>query len=288
MANTSLTLFNKFDIKNFKICEFEGEDKFGNKNAKIKYNDMYFFLQSPLLEVKSNNVMKLGGKIQSIKDLAHFRSHIIKQLVVESSNPDDEDTLKDDIDNTDIKIRTYYDIFTQIDNYCGTDAFKKEKFQKQWQGYKYIPLVKSPPIPENKKYYEYLYKFVKPRIFYKDVKDEENPNAHVLEIPIIVKGENNTQIDTFDKLRDILTFGSKYKLILSFSKMYVKKQTKEYGIVLYVHSIEIQPNIKINNKLQFLADSDEEVELKNQESLEKLKITEFKEEEEHKEQVLIK
>lgn len=157
-------------------------------------------------------------------------------------------------------IEAFYNKLVEVDNYCDTEEFRKAMFgddvvnkktgEKAYQQYTYQPLIRIPEEEkigkDGKPLYQPPYTKIKLPLEYSE--DKENPSTKpIFSIFEVKDGKRvKVQLNTFDDVLNYVTFRSKLRFIIHFSKLYAMKnkpspnEKKKYGIILKATHIEVK------------------------------------------------
>ena len=265
MSN-SLIKYSQFDINKFKVEELADNERVqAQKIAYIKYN--YGTTEKPdwknlkmqLAKIKHEHggIPREGPYYPDAQSRAHFKfsfCHDRKQY---------PDVNYDAIEEC-------YNVLKTIDEYCGSEEFKKQLFGKNASQYAYQPIIRESEPEEDddskeEKAYRPPFTKIKLDLEYNPNKDNttSKPTFKIFEL---IDGKRKEAIlESFDDVVRLVRFKSNVRFIIIFSKCYAMKtksgtEKKKYGIILKASSIESETtnaaNVSVNED-QFL-DSDEE------------------------------
>ncbi len=182
-------------------------------------------------------------------------------------------------------IEAFYNKLAEVDKMCDTDEFRKTMFgddivnrktgEKSYQQYTYQPLIRIPEEDEEKLGKDgkpmYLPPYTKIKLPLEFSENKENPSTKpIFSIFEVIDGKRTkVQLETFDDVLNYVTFRSKLRFIIHFSKFYAMKnkpspnEKKKYGIILKATHIEVKrpvSNRGISVEEDAFLDSDNEEE----------------------------
>jgi hypothetical protein len=170
----------------------------------------------------------------------------------------------------------------EIDNYCDTDEFRKQKHifgEKNYNQYSYQRIIRIPEVDEEEPkvdkngnpYYQPPFTKIKLELEYEE--DQENAK-NIPKFSIFERVDDKRvkiELKSFEDVEKFIVWQSKVRFIISFSKLYAMKtksgkEKKGYGIILKATCIEVQrpagaaKNQSINDAF---VDSDDEDNTQN-------------------------
>jgi hypothetical protein len=180
------------------------------------------------------------------------------------------------------QIELFYNKLKDIDDYCDTDEFRKQKHifgEKNYNQYSYQRIIRVPEVDEEepkvdkngKPYYQPPFTKIKLELEYEE--DQDNPK-NIPKFSIFEKIDDKRvkiELKSFEDVEKFIVWQSKVRFIISFSKLYAMKtksgkEKKGYGIILKATCIEVQrPASATKNQStnDAFVDSDDEDNVQN-------------------------
>jgi hypothetical protein len=173
-------------------------------------------------------------------------------------------------------IEVFYNKLLEIDEYCNTDEFRKKMFgEKAYNQYSYQPLIRTPEIDEDEPkldkkglpIYQPPFTKIKLELEYEEDQDDPKNIPKFSLIEKVDKTRSHIDLKSYQDVINLITWQSKVRFIISFSKLYAMKtkagkDKKGYGIILKASCIEFQRSAINNNKMasasdEFIDDDDD-------------------------------
>jgi len=270
--------FDKLNINDIIYTDLEDNERVNSqKIGYIRYkkdptdnNGIQLTIQAPTIKYEAYGIPKEGVYYPTAHKRAYFKfafSHDRKKYA-DTINYDD--------------IEKFQNLLVSIDKQVGSDDFRKKLFgEKYAHKYVYSPLVRfkeeddddeGQKLDKNgKPYYSPPYTKIKLDLAYNK---PDTPPENISTKPMfsIFERKDGTResvkLNNFDDVLKYITFGSKLRFIISFSKLYAMKSSsgsdkKMYGITLKATHIEVEDygreNHETNNDDPFESDTEETI-----------------------------
>ena len=251
--------FNQLKIENIIFTELEDNDRVSaQKIGYIRYkadkddkNGYQLSIQAPKISYEVFGIPREGPYYPSAHKRAYFKFPFCHERRKHTN-----DINYDEIENL-------YNLLLSIDKHVGSDEFRKKLFgEKLANKYAYSKLVRSkdededdepPRLDKNgNPYYSPPYKKIKLDLAYnkQDTPPENISTKPMFSIYERIDGvRKQVELNNFDDVLKYITYGSKLRFIISFSKLYAMKNSsgsdkKMYGITLKATHIEVEDHIR--------------------------------------------
>jgi len=242
---SELVLYKNVDVSKFKFTKPQ-QNKYATKQLMgfINYNGAQtLIVQTPVIHNKFQPIAKIGDY-----------------------TPSDYACTKDTSLHLNLDIphnKMFYDKIVEIDNWVGSDEFKKVYFPQNPTGYDYQPIMRCYENKEKVKHYHIKAKM--------DVQADKQDNITAFKTTIYtLSSVNPVEYSSLEELRGLLPTHSEMQCLIHFQKIYVqiKKEKgtnmQRYGITLKIKQINITseqaPTINFT-KFQMIDDPDAPVSI---------------------------
>jgi len=267
MSTKGVIKYNEFNIANLRFGKLEDNARVkSQKIAYIKYmldsaegqTEVQFKLQTPEIKTETYGIPREGPYYPDAKSRSFYKFPFCfdrKQFPTEVNYE---------------AVEHLYNVFCEIDAYCGSEEFKKECFgDKNASQYAYQPLVRVPEEDDDEEaeqkvdkngnpYYRPPFTKVKLELEYSPDQDNQStkPNFTILER--VDNKREKVELNSFDDVLKYIRFNSNLRFIINFSKLYAMKtksgtEKKKYGIVIKATHIEAKRQANKSN-VQYDAD----------------------------------
>ena len=255
--------YNKIDVNKIIFSKPKPSDWTTTQNISyINYDQdnnrkLQLKIQTPEIYYEAGGIPKLHEKTKSEEERRYIKIPFCHE----------RKKYGDKVNYDEIKI--LYDNLLEIDKKCGSQEFREEMFDKNHNQYFYQPIVRIPDPDEEPKLDKngnpfFQFPYFKGKLPF-NYNDSTIPEFKVLER--VDDKRVQVEIKSLDDVEKYIVWQSKYRLIISFSKLYAMKSKggkdkKAYGIILKITCIEVQrPANSITSKSSdAFIDSDDEVE----------------------------
>lgn len=258
---------NKIVFTELKDLDFVPSQKIGFVRYDNNGNEIQLKIQSPELYIETGGIPRESQYYPTPKERSFFKYSFCHKEKRYPSNANYE------------QIEQFFDKLIEIDNMCNTDEFRKQVFgEKNYNQYSYQPLVRFPEVDEEEPKLDkngkpiLQFPYIKIKLELEREEDQDDPkNIPKFSIFEKIDGKRaQVQLKSFDDVVKVITWQSKVRFIISFSKLYAMKtkagkDKKGYGITLKATSIEVQRSanaIKTQTNNDAFLDSDEEENVK--------------------------
>jgi hypothetical protein len=232
--------YDRFDISKFYIEKPQG-NTFTTSTQTLnfpRYNNEQFHIQTPMIKIVSGGVPSSNSQ---------FHTTPLSRA----------NNIKIPLDIEDAEILKVYETFQTIDEYLSSEEFKMKQFGNDYKKYNYQSMIRSPPDDSNNKN---KYSYIKVKL---DCKADKE-NIDEIKTSVFHKNENDKyeklSVNSIDDFAKYVRFQGSARFVLSFSKFYILKATKMYGIGLKIKQVQVdltKNNSKFNNDEPAFEDEDD-------------------------------
>jgi len=257
MSTKGIVKYSDFNIADLRFGKLEDNDRV--KSQKIAYitymlktdkdtdtkTEVQFKLQTPEIKTETYGIPREGPYYPDAKSRSFFKFPFCfdRRQYPNEVNYD--------------AIKQLYDVFGEIDAYCGSEEFRKEIFgEKNANQYAYVPLRRIPDEDDDddaeqkldkngNPYYRPAFTKVKLDLEYSPDPDNQSTKPT---FTIFERDDNQrekVELNTFDDVLKYIRYNSQLRFIISFAKLYAMKtksgtEKKKYGIVIKASYIEVK------------------------------------------------